>query len=62
MKMNDMNITSANQTDEEIGGLAYILKYAEVYIPYTTISLIGFIVGLLGKFKLQISLSELCKL
>jgi hypothetical protein len=49
MIMNDMNLTSANQTDEEIGGLAYILKYAAVYIPYTAISLLGFIVGLIGK-------------
>ena len=38
-----------NQTNtEEIGGLLFILKYASVYIPYTSLSLIGFFVGLCG--------------
>ena len=42
---------SLNQTEtEEIGGLAYILKYASVYIPYTTLSFIGFLIGLFGNF------------
>jgi hypothetical protein len=46
-----------NQTNdiikEEIGGLAFILKYASIYIPYTTLSLIGFFVGLIGFIKIK---------
>jgi hypothetical protein len=47
-----MDISKVNRTNatilEDIGGINFILKYASIYIPYTTLSLVGFIVGLFG--------------
>jgi hypothetical protein len=52
MNMNNSTYSNINnQTKtEEIGGLAYILKYASVYIPYTSLSFIGFLIGLCGTY------------
>lgn len=47
VNISDMNNKNAT-VSEDIGGIDFILKYAHIYIPYTTLSLFGFFVGLFG--------------
>lgn len=48
-----MNNLTNHTHEDEIGGLLYILKYASIYIPYTTLTIIGFIMGLCGNLSLK---------
>ena len=40
--------TNASNITEEIGGFPYILKYLDIYLPYSIISIIAVIIGILG--------------
>lgn len=42
------NSTSSLKIIREIGGIRYILSYLEIYIPYTILSIIGVILGIMG--------------
>lgn len=43
-----MSINVSNIT-ENIGGFPYILKYLDIYLPYTLITFLDVIVGISGK-------------
>ena len=42
-------MSNVSNTTEDIGGIPYILKYLEIYLPYSLISLIAVIVGITGE-------------
>lgn len=47
-----MNNSQTNTTIEEnIGGIPYILKYLEIYVPYSFFAFIGVVIGIIGELK-----------
>lgn len=53
--MSDLLNSSKIVKNENIGGFPFIMDYLNIYIPYSVLSAIGVIVGVIGieKFLLQ---------
>lgn len=51
LALNISNESSISSNDENIGGLPFILKYLNIYIPYSVISAIGVVVGVIGMLR-----------
>lgn len=44
-----MNNLSLNETIENVGGLEFFFKHLGIYLPYTVLTGLGTIAGIIGK-------------